>query len=122
MSLGQTASAPASTCETAVRAMQLERRVVVDLAAVEDAAVTVRRVLAQADVGEEQQLGEARPQRAQRLLDDPVAGPRARALVVLLLGDAEEDHRLHARPEQLLALADDAVDRVAGEGRQALVG
>ena len=34
--------------------------------------MAVRGVLAEADVGEQQQLGEARPQRAQRLLDDPV--------------------------------------------------
>ena len=91
MSLGQTTSAPASTCETAVRDEQLERRVVVDLVAAEHAAVAVRGVLAEADVGQEQQLGKARPERTERLLDDPLGDPGARALVVLLLRDAEED-------------------------------
>ena len=38
---------------------QLERGVVVDLLAAQDAAVAVRGVLAEADVGEQQQLGEA---------------------------------------------------------------
>ena len=37
-------------------------------------------------------------QRAQRALHDPVVVPGARALVVLLVGDAEEDHRLDAEP------------------------
>ena len=99
MSLGQTTSAPASTCETAVRASSSsEASLSISLAA-QDAAVAVRGVLAQADVGEQEQLGEARPERAERLLDDPVRDPRARALVVLLLRDAEEDHRLDARRE-----------------------
>ena len=121
MSLGQTASAPASTCETAVRAISsIDESLSISLAA-EDAAVAVRGVLAEAHVGQQQQLGEARPQRAQRLLDDPVLDPRARALVVLLLGDAEEDHRVHAGAQQLLALAHDAVDRVPRERGQALV-
>ena len=42
------------------------------------------------------ELGEARPQRAQRALDDPVVLPGAGRLLVLLLGDPEEDHRLDA--------------------------
>src|SRR5262249_39335648 len=100
---------------------QLERGVVVDLVAVEDAAVAVRRVLAEADVRQEQQLRKPRPQLAQGLLHDAVLDPRARALVVLLLRDAEQDHRLHARPEQLLALADGAVDRHARQRGQPVV-
>ena len=86
---------------------QLERGVVVDLLAAQHAAVAVRGVLAEADVGEQEQLGEARPQRTERLLDDPVGDPGTRAVVVLLLGDAEQDHGLDAGAEQLLALAHD---------------
>ena len=121
MSLGATTSAPASTCETAVRAISSMRRVVVDLVPSQDAAVPVRRVLAEAHVGHQQQLREARPQRAQRLLDDAVLDPRARALVVLLLGDAEEDHGVDAGAEQLLAFADDAVHGVPRKPGQPFV-
>ena len=65
--------------------------------------------------------GKRGPQRAQRLLDDPVGDPRARALVVLLLRDPEQDHRLDAGAEQLLALAHDPVDGVPRHRRQRLV-
>ena len=97
MSLGQTASAPASTCETAVRAISSSDSSFRHLAVADDAAVAVRRVLAEADVGEQQQLREPRPQRAQRALDDPVVVPRAGALLVLLLRDPEQDHRARRR-------------------------
>ena len=51
MSLGATTSAPASTCDTAVRASSSSALVVVHLAVDDHAAVAVRRVLAEADVG-----------------------------------------------------------------------
>ena len=122
MSLGQTTSAPASTCDTAVRTSSSTRRVVHDVAVgVDDAAMPVRRVLAEAHVGHQHELGEARPQRAQRALDDAVVDPRARAFLVLLLRQPEEDHRRDAEANELLDLADDAVDRVAAESGQALV-
>ena len=98
MSLGQTTSAPASTCDTAVRASSSSVCVVVDLAVDDHAAVAVRRVLAEADVGEQHELGEARAQRAQRALDDAVVVPGAGALLVLLLRDAEEHHGADAEP------------------------
>ena len=97
MSLGQTTSAPASTCETAVRAISSSDASLSTSPSREHAAVAVRRVLAEAHVGEQQQLGEPRPQRAQRLLHDAVLDPRARALVVLLLRDPEQDHRARRR-------------------------
>ena len=100
---------------------QLERRIVVHLAVADDAAVPVRRVLAQADVGDEKQLGEARPQRPQRLLHDPVLEPRAGTLVVLVLRDAEQDHRADTDADDLLDLPHQPVDRVPREGRQTLV-
>ena len=100
---------------------QLERRVVRHLAVDDHAAVSVRRVLAETHVGHQHQLGEARPQRAQRLLHDSVLLPRAGRLLVLLRRDAEQDHRLDAEPHQLLDLAEDAVDGVARHPRQVLV-
>src|SRR5438034_22389 len=72
---------------------QLERLVVVDLAVADDAAMAVRRVLAQADVGEEHELREARAEVAERALDDAVVLPGAGGLLVLRLRDAEEDDR-----------------------------
>jgi hypothetical protein len=83
--------------------------------------VAVRRVLAQADVRQQQQLGKTRPQRAQRALDDAVVDPRARALVVLVLGNPEENHRPHAEPNEVLDLAHDVVDAEAAEGREQVV-
>ena len=77
MSLGATTSAPASTWLTRGAREQLEAAVVVHVAVDDHAAVAVRRVLAEADVGQQHELGEARPQRAQRLLDDAVVLPRA---------------------------------------------
>ena len=70
---------------------QLERDVVQDLVALDDAAVAVRRVLAEADVGEEHEPGGLLPQRPERALDDPVVVVGARRGLVLLLGDPEEE-------------------------------
>ena len=54
--------------------------------------MTVRGVLAEADVGE-QQLGEARPERAECLLDKFIRDQMSTgAVVVLLLRDPEQDH------------------------------
>ena len=122
MSLGQTTSAPASTCETAVRTSSSSDASLSTSSPRSDAAVAVGGVLAEADVGQQQQLGEARPERAQRLLDDPVGDPGARALVVLLLGDAEEDDRPDAGARaapRTRAPTPSTVRR--GERRQALV-
>ena len=71
---------------------QLEAAVVVHLAVDDHAAVAVRGVLAEADVGHQHELGEAGPQRAQRLLDDPVLLPRAGRLLVLPVRDPEQHH------------------------------
>ena len=100
---------------------QLERRVVVDLVAVEHTAVSVGGVLAETHVRQQEKLRETRPQRAQRLLHDAGLDPGAGALVVLLLRDAEEDDRLHARPQQVLALTHGTVDAEARKRGQPLV-
>ncbi len=65
---------------------QLERRVVVDRLAVQHAAVPVARVLAQAEVGDHEQVGVRGVDRADRLLDDAVVVPGAGALLVLGAG------------------------------------
>jgi len=97
---------------------QLERGVVVHLVAAEHSAMAVGRVLAEADVGEEEQLGKPGPQVAEGPLDDPVVDPSAGALVVLLLGDPEQDHGGHARGDELRDLARQRVERVPGEAGQ----
>ena len=84
---------------------QLERLVVRDLAVPDHAAMPVRRVLAEAHVGDEDELRVLGADRPQRPLDDPVLVPGARALVVLLLGHAEEDQRLAAERRELARLA-----------------
>ena len=56
-------------------------------------------------------LGRLGAERPQRTLHDPVVVPGAGALLVLLLGDAEKQHRTDAEPLQLRALARDLVDR-----------
>ncbi len=122
MSLGQTTSAPASTWETAVRTISSsDASLSTSPSAPHDPAVAVRGVLAETDVGEQQELGEPGPQRPQRLLHDPVLDPGARALVVLRRGDAEEEHRPDPDAQELLTFAHDRLDRVPGEPRQTLV-
>ena len=91
MSLGQTTSAPASAWLTAVLASSSSETSFRISLALDDAAVAVRRVLAEADVGEEHEPGRLLAERAQGPLDDPVLVVGARADLVLLLGDAEED-------------------------------
>ena len=121
MSLGATASAPASTWLDGGPREQLERLVVGDLAVADDAAVAVRGVLAEADVSHQHQLGVLRAERAKRLLHDPVLVPGTGALVVLLVGHAEEEERLDAKPGQLAGLGDEVVDRVTAHPGQILV-
>ena len=101
---------------------QRQRLVVVDLVAVEDSAMPVRRVLAEADVREQNELGVAVAERSQGALDDPVVVVRAGALLVLLLRDPEQQQCFHTEAAQLVRLADDAVDGVARKTRQLVVG
>ena len=82
-------------------AWELERRVVVHRFALEQAAVAVRGVFAEADVADEAHLGEVFFAGAQRLLDDAVFVVGLAAAFVLMLGDAEEEHGVHARAPHL---------------------
>src|SRR5215211_6897658 len=75
---------------------ELERRIVVDLPVGHDAAVAVARVLAETHVADEHELRRSLSDRPQRTLDDPLVVPGTRALVVLLLRNAEQDHRTDA--------------------------
>ena len=61
------------------------------------AAMAVVGVLAEAEVGDHQQLRRLPLGQPDRLLDDPVVGRRRRAAGVLVLGDAEEQDRRDAQ-------------------------
>ena len=91
MSLGATASAPARAWETAVRASSSSDASLSTRALSRQAtAVAVVGVLAEADVGEDEQLGVRGLDRARGELDRAVVVPGAGAVGVLLGGDAEE--------------------------------
>jgi hypothetical protein len=62
------------------------------------------RVLAQTDVGDEDELGKPRAHGSQCLLDDPVLVPRPGPMLVLLFGNPEENQRRHAERGALLGL------------------
>ncbi len=70
--------------------------------AIEDAAVAVRGVFAQADVGDDRELvAHRKPNRAQRLLDDAVIGPCPGPLAVLAIRQPEEEDRSDTGPHEL---------------------
>ena len=97
---------------------QLERRVVVDDAVgAQHAAVAVARVLAQAQVGDHEQVGVGALDRARRELDDALVVPRARALLVLGRRQAEQQHRGDAERVRLAGLAHRGVDREVVDAR-----
>ncbi len=88
-----------------------ERLVVQDVAlGVEQPAVAVIRVLAEADVGQHDELRARCLQGSDRLLDHAVLGMALGAELVLLGGDAEEKHGLDAESVELARLGGKGVD------------
>ena len=75
---------------------QLDGDVVVDLAVADEAAVAVRGVLAEADVGDHGQVGVGLLQRPHRHLHDALVVVGAAAGLVLGRRDAEEEQRADA--------------------------
>ena len=75
---------------------QRQRGVVVDLALVQHAAGAVRGVLAQAHVGQDRQPGRRAADGANRALHGPCVVPGRRALLVLVVGQAEQEHAADA--------------------------
>ena len=114
MSLGATTSAPGRGVGDRGAHEQLERGVVVDVAVLaHDAAVAVARVLAQAHVGHDEQVGVGLLDRADRELDDALVVVGARALLVLVVGDAEQQHGRDAEGGGGARLLDGVGDREA---------
>ena len=121
MSLGATTSAPASTCDTAVRASTSSDG---------SFAISPSTRIPQwpCDVYSQRHTSvistssgkRGRSARSARCTI-PFSVPRAGRLVVLLLRDPEEDHRLHAEPNEVLDLAHDAVDVEPRHPRQRVV-
>src|SRR6266542_5188608 len=95
---------------------QLQGLVVRDLTVAHDSAVAVRGVLAEADVSEQRQT--AVFERVQSALDDAVVVVGAGPFLVLLPGDAEEDHRTDPEPCELLSFGGHRFDGVSRESRQ----
>ena len=99
---------------------QLDRDVVVDLAVADEAAVAVRGVLAEADVGDHGQVGVGLLQRPHRHLHDALVVVGAGAGLVLGGGDAEEQDRADPGGGDLGRLGDQLGDREALDARHRL--
>jgi hypothetical protein len=102
---------------------EVERRIVLDPALLDHAAVTVARVLAEADIGHHEKIGDGLLHRAYGLLDDAVLGVGLAAARVLLRGQAEEQHRGDAHGCGVLALLEQLVDgqaKLSRHGRDGL--
>ena len=89
-------SAPAAACEIAGADELIDGRVVGDLVVDHDAAVAVVRVLAKADVGDHQDVRRFPLDRADGRLHRPLRVVRGRPDVVFVVGEAEQQHALHA--------------------------
>jgi hypothetical protein len=109
-------SAPARASEAAARE-QIKRRIVLDHKIIprlcDGAAVAERGVLAHADIRNQDQLLRCRRfvEGAQGLLDDAVVVPRAGALLVLGLGQSEEEQAAEAKAGRFFGFLDCDVDR-----------
>ena len=91
MSLGATTSAPARAWLTAVRASSSSEASLSTVpSSPQQAAVAVARVLAEAHVGDDEQVGVRVLDRARGELDDALVVPRPGALLVLVRRDAEQ--------------------------------
>ena len=117
MSDGATMSAPARACVSASLASRSRVASLSTSPSAMHAAVAVVGVLAQADVGDHHQVGHRLLDRPHRLRHDAVVAIRLRAGGVLLLGNAEQDHRRNAEVAHRPALLDGAVDRQLRDAR-----
>ena len=117
MSLGATASAPASAWEIAVLASSSTVRSLSTSPSADEAAVAVRGVLAEADVGDHGQVRVRLLQRPHRHLHDALVVVGAGADLVLGGGDAEEQDRADPGGGELRRLGYQLGDREALDAR-----
>src|SRR5439155_10371959 len=99
-------------------AEKVHRRVVVDLAVLNHAAVAVVGVLAQAGVSDHQQLRHGPLHRPRRLLHDPLLIVRLRAGLVLRRGKTEENDAAEPEPPRPLRVLHQLVERGLTDARQ----
>ena len=97
---------------------QRQRGVVVDATVADHAAVAVRGVLVQADVGHDEESRRCALERADRLLEGPALVPRLASRFVFSLRDSEEDDARYAERLDLLRVGDGLVRREAFDARQ----
>ena len=90
---------------------EVERGVVVHLAVSQDAAVTVIRVLAHADVGDDDELRQLAFERAHRALYWSFVIPRAGAFGVLVIGNAEQQDTADANRRRRARIDEHLVHR-----------
>src|SRR5256885_17178656 len=111
---------PYTTLFRSLPGEQLEGRIVVDVAILHQAALTVVGILAEADVGDEQQARRRLADGAERARDDAfgVGGPAAAR--VLPLRHAEEDDGRHAQVPEPAALLGRSLDRALRDARHRL--
>ena len=110
-------SAPARACASASLASSSSVASLSTSPLDEHAAVAVVGVLAQADVGDHHQVGQRLLDRAHRARHDAVVAVRLRAGRVLLLRNAEQDHRRDAEIAHRAALLHRLVDRQLRDAR-----
>ena len=97
---------------------QFQRRVVQDALALHDAAVAVRHIFAQADVGEDEQVRVVALEGADGALHDAVVGIRAGRLFVFAFRQAEQQHGGDAERGDLLGFGAQGVNRELGHAGQ----
>jgi len=90
---------------------QLEGHVVEHLAVLHDAAVAVVHVLAQADVGDHEQVRELVLDRPHGHLDDALGVVGSRGRGIFVGGDAEEEDGRDAEPDHFTHLGQQVADR-----------
>jgi hypothetical protein len=102
---------------------QIDRRVVGNFSVHDHAAMSMRRVLAQAHVGDDHHVRHRAAYRAHGFRDRAARIVRTRTSFVLVWRDPEEQHRLHAIGPRGLTRLDDDVHRHlrdAGHGSNGL--
>ena len=103
-------SAPAFAWETAVSARTSRVASLSTSPLLEHPAVAVAHVLAEADIGDDENVGHLLLDPPDRPLDDAVVGHRPGGDLILLLGDPEEEDRRDPQRLHPLRLLDDVVD------------
>src|SRR5256885_11349140 len=102
---------PYTTLFRSLPGEELEGRIVVDVAILYQAAVAVVGILAEADVGDEEQARRRLADGAERARDDALGVGGAAPACILPLGHAEEDDGRHAQVPEPAALLGRALDR-----------